>query len=119
MLIYFQELRKIDLFYFQNDVNDLKNLFELLGIETDVLPDLSHADLLNQTKVFGKDPVFSKLSMLVYVVMAHGGKDSEIYPKDGKPINIEDLVDLFDDTNCPDLKEKPKWFIFQVILSCL
>ena len=100
---------------FQNDVRDLKNLFQVLGIDSEVLLDPTHDDLIDRTKDFGKDPVFRSISMLVYVVMAHGGKGSEIYPRDGKPINIEDLIDFFDDANCPDLKWKPKWFIFQAL----
>jgi hypothetical protein len=87
----------------------------VLGIESEVFPDPTHDDLVSRTKDFGQDPVFRSISMMVYVVMAHGGKGSEIYARDGKPILIEDLVDYFDDANCPDLKEKPKWFIFQVL----
>lgn len=95
-------------------MEDLRKLFTSLNIESEILPDLNHDQLLDQTKEFGRDDTFKDASMSVYVIMAHGGMDSLIYPKDGKPVTMEDLVELFDDTKCPNLAGKPKWFIFQV-----
>jgi len=98
----------------QRDVENLENLFKTLNIETKVLRDLPRNELIMEAKLF-RDDSFQDASMSVFVVMAHGDDNSEIYSADELTLNTEYIIDLFDDKSCPNLKGKPKWFIFQVI----
>jgi len=91
-------------------------LFEILNIKTKVERDLGKEDLKKLTKTFSQDEEFMDASMSVFVLMAHGNDNSVIFTADGDSINIEeDIIDLFDIRESPLLKDKPKWFIFQVI----
>jgi len=101
-------------FDLQKDVENLEKLFETLDIKTEVLSDLGIVDLKKEIKKFSQDDDFVDASMSVLVLMAHGDDNSEVITANGRSINTEEIIDLFDDKNCPNLKGKPKWFIFQV-----
>jgi len=102
-------------FNFQKDVENLEKLFESLNIKTEVLPDQGYVDLVEAAEKFCKDDELADASMSVFVLMGHGNDKSEIAAADGWTIKTEDIIDLFDDRSCPNLKGKPKWFIFQVM----
>jgi len=106
--------KKFPFTFFQKDVEELTKLFHRFNIETEVLLDLSYMEIFDRTKRFSKQDEFSDASVSVFVLMAHGGNDCELFTANGRPIKTEDVIDLFDDRNCPNLKGKPKWFIFQV-----
>jgi len=89
-------------------------LFESLNIKTDILYDLGIMDLIRATRKFIEDEAFVDASMSVFVLMAHGDDNSIIYTANGGTIKADEIIELFDETNCPNLKGKPKWFIFQV-----
>jgi len=100
----------------QKDVENLEKLFESLNIKTEVLCDLGYVDLVKAAKKFCKDDELADASMSIFVLlMGHGDDNSVISAADGRAIKTEDLIDLFDDKSCPNLKGKPKWFIFQVM----
>jgi len=94
----------------------LTEIFEKLNIETKVLNDLGFKDVKDETERFSRDESFANASMSVFVIMAHGEEDSQIRTANGRLIKTEEIIDLFDDRKCPNLKGKPKWFIFQVKL---
>ena len=47
------------------------------------------------------------------IIMSHGNDKNEIYTKDEKAINVNEIQDYFTPNNCPDLCSKPKIFIIQ------
>jgi len=98
----------------QKDVENLEKLLESLNIKTEVLCDLGYVDLVEAAEKFCKDDELADASMSVFVLMAHGDDDSVIHTANGRTIKTDEIIDLFDETNCPNLKGKPKWFIFQV-----
>jgi len=108
-------------FKLQKDVENMEKLFESLTIKTNILYDLGYVDFVKATKKFCEDDELADASMSVFVLMAHGDDDSVIYTANGVTIKTDEIIDLFDETNCPNLKGKPKWFIFQVerIVYCL
>jgi len=101
-------------FCLQKDVKNLEQLFKKLNVETNVHSNMTYIDVLNKTECFTQDDAFRDASMCIFVIMAHGRDDSKIFTANGKPIEIEEIIDLFDDRKCPNLKGKPKWLIFQV-----
>jgi len=103
----------IRFFFVKRDVEALQNLFVSLNIKTEVHQDLTYTQIWGQAAKLSYDNEFRHASMSIFVLMAHG-HDGELFTVDGKPIKTEDIIDLFDDRNCPNLKGKPKWFIFQV-----
>ncbi len=51
-------------------------------------------------------------TVLVVFILSHGVADA-VYGIDGKLVNIEDLVTLFDGKHCSKLVGKPKLFFIQ------
>jgi len=99
----------------QKDVENLEKLFESLNIKTEVKCDLGIVELKKAAQEFCEDDELADASMSIFVLMAHGDDDSVIYTANGRTIRTEEIIDLFDDESCPNLKGKPKWFVFQVI----
>jgi len=97
-------------------VNELTKLFSKLNIKKVDQPalDWKYMEILDQTENFLKEFKDGDASMSIFVMMAHGGYDGELFTANGKSIKIESIIDQFDDRLCPNLKGKPKWFIFQV-----
>jgi len=89
-------------------------MFESLNIKTEVLCDLGYVDLVKAIKIFREGNELFDSSMSVFVLMAHGDDNSVIHTANGVSVKTDEIIDLFDETNCPNLKGKPKWFIFQV-----
>jgi len=97
----------------------LEKLFASLNIGTEIHHDLARPEILDRTEKFIKDEEFVDASMAIFVLMGHGEDESQIRTATGSLIKTNDIIDLFDDRNCPNLKGKPKWFIFQVNLGIL
>jgi len=104
----------LNVFFVQKDVGELEKLFKKLNIRTETYHDLTKVEIIDRTEKFIQHQEFSNASMSVFVLMGHGGDDSHIIAGSGTRIKTEDIIDLFDDRNCPNLEGKPKWFIFQV-----
>jgi len=99
-------------FFVKRDVEQLKNLFDSLNIKTIVHQDLTYHQILRQAVKFSYDEEFIDTTMSVFVLMAHGSNDGELFTADGSLVKTEDIIGVFDET--PDLIGKPKWFIFLV-----
>jgi hypothetical protein len=50
--------------------------------------------------------------MMILAVLSHG-RDGHIYARDGSVIDTEVIYSKFNNTNCPMLRGKPKFFIIQ------
>ncbi|BFZ23507.1 hypothetical protein BsWGS_26546 [Bradybaena similaris] len=74
-------------------------------------------------KEFAQSPDLAQLSSLAVVILSHGGPHESIYgqngavdnncPVPGTFITRLDLQSIFNTTNCPSMKGKPKLFIIQ------
>ena len=53
----------------------------------------------------------SQSEMSVVVVMSHGD-EGVLYGSDGLPVQDEALLTMFNNQNAPQLKGKPKFFVF-------
>jgi len=90
----------------------LQNLFKSLNIKTEVHQNLTFSQIWGQAAKFCYDDEFSDASMSIFVLMAHGSNDGELFTADGRLVKTEDIIDLFGES--PNLKGKPKWFLFLV-----
>lgn len=46
---------------------------------------------------------------------AEGTKEHVIFGTNGKPIRTSEIVGMFDERNCKELADKPKFFFIQVV----
>jgi len=94
------------------DAANLKYLFTDLGFEVTVKPNLAEIDVKRQVRQFAQSEAHSKAQMSVVVVLSHGG-NGFVYGTDGRRCENEWILKQFNNESCPDLKDKPKFFIFQ------
>ncbi len=93
------------------DVENLTKLFQQLHFNLDHKKNLSREELRQALQEFARRPEHIKADMMILVVLTHG-LDGVIYASNGK-IDTEDIYKEFNNTNCPNLKGKPKFFIVQ------
>jgi hypothetical protein len=74
--------------------------------------DLLLSEMEKAIKTFAKDAGDKSVDMCVVAIMSHG-KEKAIISKDNQELKVNWILEQFNNTNCPLLKGKPKFFIFQ------
>jgi hypothetical protein len=74
--------------------------------------DLELSEMEKAIEDFTKDSRHASADMCVVAIMSHG-KEKAIISHDNKELKVNWILEQFNNTNCPLLKGKPKFFIFQ------
>jgi len=106
--------RTIYFFTLKEDVKSLRNLFESFGFKVEVENDLDEEKFLESCKAFSGEFNPGQYSMMIMAILAHGEENQQILTSCGNQVYLEDIFDMFDDSNSPGLINKPKYFIVQV-----
>ena len=97
----------------QKDVNKLAVIFRPMGY---VIPaihqNLSTQETMDELRIFRDDIRHKSCDSCVVIIMSHGTSNM-FYTSEGSPINDEDVLEVFSNSGCPALLDKPKLFIFQ------
>ncbi|XP_029602359.1 caspase-14-like [Salmo trutta] len=96
----------------EHDVKIIERLFQTNGFEN---PTVSKAE--NKEKVMTeftefKDKLPGDVDCLMVVIMCHG-RLGHISLSNGEEIQLETIYQLFNNSQCPALREKPKLFVVQ------
>ena len=118
----------------QVDVRNLSDLFKQLGLEVWIQENLTRKETLNFLIDFSSDEAHAKADMMIFCMATHGPDRSTLMSADCREIDIEtDILRSdkefcyvsyvnrknsycfrsFNNENCPGLRGKPKFFIFQ------
>ncbi|XP_046563029.1 caspase-2-like [Haliotis rubra] len=101
-----------------NDVRNVKMLFEGLGFGVSILHNLTAELMRTKLREFAGSCPWNQVDSCVVVILTHGGNDQRMYGVDGKFdndnfITNRDLFNTFGSINCPILQGKPKLFLIQ------
>ncbi|XP_047488162.1 uncharacterized protein LOC125038661 [Penaeus chinensis] len=95
------------------DVDHITELFRQMGYEnTKTIVDATREDTEKALLQFREEKIHEGVDSLVVVFMSHGSEE-QICTSDGEVIQNQEIVEYFSDADCPALKGKPKYFIFQ------
>ena len=95
------------------DAKKLKQLWEDLGFAVEFDKDLESENIVKfLEKVRAKIEKKNNSSCFVCCIMTHG-RMGKLYGSDVAPVDINAIVDLFKESNCPALAGKPKMFFIQ------
>lgn len=64
-------------------------------------------------KTFSQKEEHKDVDSTVVVIMSHGASGDKCYGSDGEHVDYADIIDMFNNCNCPNLKDKPKMFFIQ------
>ncbi|CAK8689145.1 unnamed protein product [Clavelina lepadiformis] len=92
------------------DVENLKTMFNRMGIEIEIMNDLTLRKLLEKLEAISKED-FSDYNCCFVVFLSHGKEDS-ILTYD-LPLHYDSIFPNFSSSKCPGLEGKPKIFIVQ------
>jgi len=94
------------------DVENLSKLFQQLHFKAEHKKNLSRPQFLTCLREFANNPDHRKADMMILAVLSHG-RDGQIIASDGLVVETEDIYAKFNNSNCPLLQGKPKFFIVQ------
>jgi len=98
----------------QVDVKNLSDLFTQLGLTVVIHRNMTRRDTLNYVIDFSSDPVHITADMMVFCVATHGPDKNKLISADCMEIDVDlDILRSFNNENCPNLRGKPKFFVFQ------
>uniref|UniRef100_A0A914E455 Uncharacterized protein n=1 Tax=Acrobeloides nanus TaxID=290746 RepID=A0A914E455_9BILA len=99
----------------KKDAQNLEELFKAMNFEIyngSTFVDLKKQDMLECLEIFAKDELHNNYHSCIVVIMGHGN-NGIIWDIEGKPIDIQHILNLFNGENAPGLVGKPKLFISQ------
>lgn len=97
----------------EKDAKHIVHLFEQMGYTAiKIILDATREETLAALQKFSKENIHMDVDSLVVVFMSHG-EDGIMYTSDEKIIQDEEVIEFFNNINCPGLEGKPKVFIFQ------
>jgi hypothetical protein len=95
-----------------------KNVFEQLYFKVELINNINTADMKNKLTETSKDTTLSKDDAFIFMIITHGEKENILGYDACRGSNgtdlmpIKDIVDLFSESNCLSLRNKPKLFFF-------
>ena len=93
----------------KNDVEKILTLEKEFGLRFNVHENLEAQQMKNVLSfAVGSHSTYSALLLFI---MTHGSTGDMLYGSDGKLVSLKELAAIFEATNCPALKDKPKIFI--------
>ncbi|XP_076044408.1 caspase-2-like isoform X2 [Oratosquilla oratoria] len=96
------------------DVKNLSLLFHEMGYKIPFqLHNLTRMDTHKKLEEFSELPELADVDSCIVVIMSHGHDEKSFYTHDNQVVRNEEVIDYFNNRNCPNLKGKPKIFIFQ------
>ncbi|XP_063611490.1 uncharacterized protein LOC134785139 [Penaeus indicus] len=95
------------------DADHIAELFRQMGYEnTKTIVNATGEDTKKALLQFREEKIHEGVDSLVVVFMSHGSEE-QICTSDGEILQNREIVEYFSDADCPALKGKPKFFIFQ------
>ncbi|BFZ23506.1 hypothetical protein BsWGS_26545 [Bradybaena similaris] len=105
------------------DLGNLTWMFRFLNFRVFPFQNRTAEEMKAHLEEFAQSPDLNQLSSLAVVILSHGGPNDSIYGQDGAVANNcpvpgtfitrLELQRIFNTTNCPSMKGKPKLFIIQ------
>ncbi|CAM1311704.1 Uncharacterised protein g5780 [Pycnogonum litorale] len=95
------------------DAERMEYLFKDLGFKVEHLRNLTGQEIEQKAMEFTQKPEHAEADAAVVCIMSHGRHGDDILGSDGEYIKLVKIIELFNNCNCPSLKEKPKIFLIQ------
>merc|ERR1711892_269145 len=100
-----------------NDLINLENFFTKQGLVVQTQDCPTRTEFVLGVLDFANSFKDGDFNCSVVVVLSHG-KNGNILASDGKEMAVEnDIIGRFDNTDCPELRGKPKFFLLHTILD--
>ncbi|XP_003738201.1 caspase-7-like [Galendromus occidentalis] len=94
------------------DVERMRILFEAFNFTIEIHRDLPSGEMLSRLAEYADGAAHEGHQAFVLILMSHGGLD-HIYGSDYNAVNLQDIFEMFNNFNCPGLREIPKLFFIQ------
>ncbi|XP_068227627.1 caspase-1-A-like [Palaemon carinicauda] len=98
----------------QDDSNNVVDLFEKLGYKSDVYHNLTAEETKDTITNLRKQDVLSDVGCAVFYISSHSTGIGSFLTSDLKQLTTDWILNMFQESECPQLKNKPKIFIFDL-----
>ncbi|XP_022256372.1 caspase-2-like [Limulus polyphemus] len=94
------------------DARKLDVVFHELGYEVIFRSDQTAQEILGLTKKFSEKPEHEEVDSCVVIILSHGDYNI-IYGSDAEKVQLDTILNFFNNDNCQRLRGKPKMFFIQ------
>lgn len=94
------------------DIENLRNLCSQMGYEEQVYWDLTKGQTITALTRFRNQERLKHVGCAIVAIMSHGIGTHTFYSSDLMSISVNEVQNLFLDQQCPNLRNKPKIFLF-------
>ncbi len=98
-------------------MKSLRNIFYQLHFDVEMYKNLSINELTELLIEYSNDSKLSKHDAFVFIILTFGNHNKEILDSNNNKKGIEELTQLVNDKNCPEMEGKPRLFIFNCCSS--
>lgn len=102
----------LDLEASQNDTQNLGNMFGQMGYRGDSHSSLTAKDTKEVLMKVRDMEMLNDVGCAIFIISSHSINNTTFLTSDLKHITTDWLLSLFNEAECPQLKNKPKLFIF-------
>lgn len=99
----------------EKDKENLITLFTEMNFKVFYYEDLTRGDFFELMDLLVKSEYIKNIDSFVFCIQTHGdmfNNQTIMEFSDGNSINVETVINIFSNTNCPNLLMKPKIFFF-------
>ncbi|XP_076315214.1 caspase-2-like isoform X2 [Tachypleus tridentatus] len=94
------------------DARKLDIVFHEFGYEVTFLSDRTAQEILGLVKEFSEKQEHNQVDSCVVIILSHGNYNT-IYGSDVEKVQLDTILNFFNNDNCPQLHGKPKMFFIQ------
>ena len=110
----FQDRQDLRLEGSQTDAHNLANVFKKMGYSGHAHFSLTANQTRHQLAKVRDMELLERAGCAVFVISSHGEPGRHFLTSDMQTIDVQWVLDLFKDSQCPHLKNKPKLFIWDL-----
>ncbi len=94
------------------EFHNLRKIFYQLHFEVLLRMNMKAKEITELLRKLAEEPEIKKPQAFIFMILTHGNNERKISGFDGQQIHIDDIINQFNNKNCPVLRERPRIFIF-------
>ncbi len=95
----------------------LRNIIKQLHFQVIIEKNKSINEILDNLKNYAKSYQQNDYDAFMFMIISYKNKNNELVDLENGTLKINELIEIFNDDNCPKMKEKPRVFFFNLCSS--
>jgi hypothetical protein len=89
-----------------------RNIFHQLHFDVKMKKNLSVATIMRKMKKVSEDPSLLRHNAFIFMIISRANESYEIFDDCNASINVQKIIEMFDNSKCSNMENKPRLFFF-------